>query len=58
MTVKEVAPGLSLDTQYHETFNADTGIQGGINPPPLKRAGIPSGLAGAVINFRLGTGFF
>jgi 3-oxoacyl-[acyl-carrier protein] reductase len=51
ITVNGVAPGLILDTPFHETFNTDAGIQGAINATPLKRGGTPSDVAGAVIYF-------
>lgn len=51
ITVNAVAPGLILDTPFHETFNTDAGIQGAINATPLKRGGRPADVAGAVIYF-------
>ncbi len=51
ITVNGVAPGLILDTPFHETFNTDAGIQGAINATPLKRGGTPADVAGAVIYF-------
>lgn len=51
ITVNAVAPGLILETPFHETFNTDAGIQGAINATPLKRGGTPADVAGAVIYF-------
>ena len=51
ITVNAVAPGLILETPFHETFNTDAGIQGAINATPLKRGGTPADVAGAVVYF-------
>jgi 3-oxoacyl-[acyl-carrier protein] reductase len=51
ITVNAVAPGLILETPFHENFNTDAGIQGAINATPLKRGGTPADVAGAVIYF-------
>lgn len=51
ITVNAVAPGLILDTPFHETFNTDAGIQGAINGTPLKRGGTPDDVAGAILYF-------
>lgn len=51
ITVNAVAPGLILDTPFHETFNTEAGIQSAINGTPLKRGGTPDDVAGAVLYF-------
>ncbi len=51
ITVNALAPGLILDTPFHENFNTDAGIQGAINATPLKRGGTPADVAGAVVYF-------
>jgi len=51
ITVNGVAPGLILDTPFHDNFNTDAGIQAMINGTPLKRGGTPADVAGAVIYF-------
>ncbi len=51
ITVNAVAPGLILETPFHENFNTDAGIQGAINATPLKRGGTPADVAGAVLYF-------
>ena len=58
ITVNAVAPGLILETPFHETFNTDAGIQGAINATPLKRGGTPADVAGAVIYFVTDLGSF
>lgn len=58
ITVNAVAPGLILDTPFHETFNTDAGIQAGINATPLKRGGTPDDVANAVIYFATELGSF
>jgi 3-oxoacyl-[acyl-carrier protein] reductase len=49
ITVNAVAPGLILETPFHETFTTDAGIQGAINSTPLKRGGTPDDVANAVL---------
>ena len=39
LTVNALAPGLILETPFHDTFNTDAGKQGAINNTPLKRGG-------------------
>jgi 3-oxoacyl-[acyl-carrier protein] reductase len=51
ITVNAVAPGLILETPFHDTFNTEEGIQGAVNSTPLKRGGIPDDVAGAVLYF-------
>lgn len=51
ITVNAVAPGLILETPFHENFNTDAGIQGAVKATPLKRGGTPADVAGAVIYF-------
>ncbi|MEE4165104.1 MAG: SDR family NAD(P)-dependent oxidoreductase [Desulfocapsaceae bacterium] len=58
ITVNAVAPGLILDTPFHETFNTDAGIQGAINATPLKRGGTPEDVANAVVYFATELGSF
>ncbi len=58
ITVNAVAPGLILETPFHETFNTDAGIQGAINSIPLKIGGIPVDVANAVIYFATDLGSF
>jgi len=58
ITVNAVAPGLILETPFHETFNTDAGIQGAINVTPLKRGGTPEDVANAVVYFATELGSF
>ncbi len=58
ITVNAVAPGLILETPFHETFNTDAGIQGAINSTPLKRGGTPDDVANAVLYFATELGSF
>ena len=58
ITVNAVAPGLILDTPFHETFNTDAGIAGGIAATPLKRGGTPEDVANAVLYFATDLGSF
>ncbi len=51
ITVNGVAPGLILDTPFHQNFTTDAGIQAMIDATPLKRGGTPADVAGAVIYF-------
>ena len=51
ITVNAVAPGLILETPFHDTFNTEAGIQGAVNSTPLKRGGRPDDVAGAVLYF-------
>ena len=58
ITVNCVAPGLILETPFHETFNTDAGIQGAIAGTPLKRGGTPDDVANAVLYFATELGSF
>jgi len=51
ITVNAVAPGVILETPFHETFTADDVLKTIINNTPLKRGGVPEDVAGAVIYF-------
>ena len=58
ITVNGVAPGLILETPFHETFNTDAGIKGAIDATPLKRGGTPDDVANAVLYFASELGSF
>ena len=58
ITVNALAPGLILETPFHETFNTDAGIKGAINATPLKRGGTPDDVAHAVLYFVTELGSF
>lgn len=58
ITVNAVAPGLILETPFHDTFNTDEGIKGAINATPLKRGGTPDDVANAVLYFATELGSF
>lgn len=49
ITVNAVAPGLILDTPFHATFSPEAAQQAGIAASPLKKAGYPQDVAGAVV---------
>ncbi|MBN1427047.1 MAG: SDR family oxidoreductase [Anaerolineae bacterium] len=49
ITVNAVAPGLILETPFHETFNTEEGRQAAIAAIPLGRGGVPDDVAGAVL---------
>ena len=49
ITVNAVAPGLILDTPFHETFTPPEAQQAAIAGIPLKRPGLPDDVAGAVL---------
>ncbi len=49
ITVNAVAPGLILETPFHDTFNTDEGKQKAIASIPLGRGGTPDDVAGAVL---------
>ena len=51
ITVNAVAPGLILETPFHETFTSENVIEGVISSTPLKRAGTPEDVANAVLYF-------
>ena len=58
VTVNAVAPGLILETPFHETFNTDAGIKGAIEATPLKCGGTPDDVANAVLYFATDLGSF
>ncbi|THB73533.1 MAG: SDR family oxidoreductase [Desulfobulbaceae bacterium] len=58
ITVNAVAPGLILETPFHETFNTDEGIRGAINATPLNRGGTPEDVANTVLYFASDLGSF
>jgi 3-oxoacyl-[acyl-carrier protein] reductase len=58
ITVNAVAPGLILETPFHETFTSEDGIRGAIDSTPLKRAGTPDDVANAVLYFAAELGSF
>lgn len=58
ITVNGVAPGLILETPFHETFNTDAGIKGAIESTPLKRGGTPDDVANSVLYFVSDLGSF
>ena len=58
ITVNAVAPGLILETPFHDTFNTDAGKQATIAQTPLKRGGTPDDVAGAVLYFVSGLAAF
>jgi 3-oxoacyl-[acyl-carrier protein] reductase len=49
ITVNAIAPGLILQTAFHETFNTAEGIKSAITGIPLGRAGKPEDVANAVV---------
>jgi 3-oxoacyl-[acyl-carrier protein] reductase len=49
ITVNAVAPGLILDTPFHEAFTPPEGQRATIESTPLRRAGYPADVAGAVV---------
>lgn len=49
ISVNAIAPGLILDTPFHETFTPPEGQQATIASTPLRRAGYPADVAGAVL---------
>jgi 3-oxoacyl-[acyl-carrier protein] reductase len=49
ITVNAVAPGLILETPFHDTFNTKEGKQAAIAAIPLRRGGVPNDVAGAVL---------
>ncbi len=51
ITVNALAPGFIVDTPFHETFTGVENYAGIINSIPLKRAGVPDDVAGAVLYF-------
>jgi len=49
ITVNAVAPGLILDTPFHEIFTPPADQQAMVNTIPLGRAGYPADVAGSVL---------
>lgn len=49
ITVNAVAPGLILDTPFHDTFNTAEGKQATIAALPVQRGGVPDDVAAAVL---------
>ena len=58
ITVNAVAPGLILETPFHETFTSENVIEDVISSTPLKRAGTPEDVANAVLYFVTHLGSF
>jgi 3-oxoacyl-[acyl-carrier protein] reductase len=58
ITVNGVAPGLILETPFHENFNTELGIKEAINSTPLKRGGTPEDVSNAVLYFVSDLGSF
>jgi 3-oxoacyl-[acyl-carrier protein] reductase len=51
ITVNCLAPGFIVDTPFHETFTGTDNYNNIIQTIPLKRAGVPDDVAGAVLYF-------
>lgn len=51
ITVNALAPGFIVDTPFHETFTGVENYEGIIAGIPLKRAGRPADVAGAVLYY-------
>lgn len=51
ITVNALAPGFIVDTPFHETFTGREKYDAIISSIPLKRAGLPADVAGAVLYF-------
>lgn len=49
ITVNALAPGFIVDTPFHETFTGKDNYESIIQSIPLKRAGLPDDVAGAVL---------
>lgn len=49
ITVNSIAPGLILDTPFHDTFTPPEGRRATIASTPLRRAGYSADVAGAVL---------
>ena len=58
ITVNAVAPGLILDTPFHETFTNKEVINSVIGSTPVKRGGTPDDVANAVLYFATELGSF
>lgn len=51
ITVNALSPGFIIDTPFHETFTGTEKYDGIVAGIPLKRAGLPADVAGAVLYF-------
>ena len=51
ITVNALAPGFIVDTPFHETFTGVENYERIVNGIPLKEAGVPDDVAGAVLYF-------
>ncbi|MBZ0301668.1 MAG: SDR family oxidoreductase [Anaerolineae bacterium] len=51
ITVNALAPGFIVDTPFHETFTGVDNYDSIIQTIPLKRAGVPDDVAGAMLYF-------
>lgn len=51
ITVNALSPGFIVDTPFHETFTGVEKYEGIVNSIPLKQAGVPADVAGAVLYF-------
>lgn len=51
ITVNALAPGFIVDTPFHETFTGVENYEGIVSGIPLKRAGTPADVAGAVLYY-------
>jgi 3-oxoacyl-[acyl-carrier protein] reductase len=58
ITVNAVAPGLILDTPFHEEFTPPEEQQATIDGTPVRRAGFPADCAGAVLYLASDLGAF
>lgn len=58
ITVNIIAPGLILDTPFHETFTPKAAQEAAIAATPLRRAGTPKDIAGGVLYFASDLGAF
>lgn len=58
ITVNAVAPGLILDTPFHPAFTPEEAQQATIASTPLRRAGRPGDVAGAVLHLASEAGSF